>query len=109
MNNHTTHIYARAGWKPKADIYRIENGLLIKLELAGVLENDYKITLNENVIIIEGYRRDWCVTDIKDLLSMEITYDYFKRSISLPISVNTSKMQTEFRNGMLLIYLIQTD
>lgn len=109
MNNHTTHIYERAGWQPKADIYRIKNGLLIKLELAGVLEGDYKITLNENVIIIEGYRRDWCVTDITDLLSMEITYNYFKRSISLPISSNTWQMQTEFRNGMLLIYLTQTD
>ncbi|MCG6869910.1 MAG: Hsp20/alpha crystallin family protein [Gammaproteobacteria bacterium] len=98
-------VYERCGWRPNADIYRSTEGLLVKLELAGVSEHDIKISASSDYIVIEGKRRDWCVPDIREPLSMEITYDRFTRLIRLPAEIEPEALVKEFRDGMLLVYL----
>ena len=36
---------------------------------------------------------------------MEITYDWFQRSIQLPDVILAEDVRTDYREGMLLIYL----
>jgi len=101
----TSDLFRPNGWRPKADVYRCADGLLVKLELAGVAEQDISLTLQRSSLIVEGKRRDWCVTDTQESLSMEITYDWFRRTIRLPITSNSVDMHSEYRNGMLLVHL----
>jgi len=101
----TSDFFRPSGWRPKADVYRCKNGLLVKLELAGVAEQDVSLTLQRGLLIVEGKRRDWCVVDTQASLSMEITYDWFRRTIKLPIVSEAVEMHYEYRNGMLLVHL----
>jgi HSP20 family protein len=98
-------LYARGGWCPKVDVYRCADGWLVKLELAGVAEQDLRIQLQHDSLVVEGQRRDWCVSDIREPLSMEIAYDCFRRSIRLPGAIESVDLHTEYRDGMLLIRL----
>jgi HSP20 family protein len=98
-------LYQRCGWRPNADIYRSSEGLLVKIELAGVSEHDIEISASSDAIVIEGKRRDWCIPDIHKPLSMEITYDRFTRLIRLPAEIEPEVLVKEFRDGMLLVYL----
>jgi HSP20 family protein len=98
-------LYSRAGWQPRTDIYRCDEGLLVKLELAGVAEQDLRISLHKETLVVEGRRRDWCIPDAQEPLMMEITYDWFRRTIHLAMPVDPEPMRTEYRDGMLLIYL----
>jgi HSP20 family protein len=98
-------VYRRSGWQPKADVYRCADGWLVKLELAGVAKQDLRITIQDDLLVVEGRRRDWSISDTQTSLSMEINYDWFRRSIRLPASVTAEDISTEYRDGMLLIYL----
>ena len=98
-------LYRGAAWRPSADLYRYAEGLLVKLELAGVVERDLRVTLQEDMLIVEGRRRDWCVPDAEELLSMEITYDRFRRTVHLPAVVDPEPSRLEYRDGMLLVHL----
>ena len=98
-------LYRRAGWQPRTDLYRYAEGLLVKLELAGVVERDLRVTLQGDTLIVEGRRRDWCISEARELLSMEITYDGFRRSVKLPGPVDPQPARIEYRDGMLLIHL----
>lgn len=98
-------FYGSDRWCPRADVYRCEKGWLVKLELAGVAEKDLRIVVHQDALIVEGKRRDWCIPDTQASLSMEISYDWFHRTLPLPALVDTQSVRTEYRDGMLLVYL----
>jgi len=98
-------LYRRSGWQPKADVYRCADGWLVKLELAGVAKQDLRIGIQNELLIVEGRRRDWSISDTQASLSMEISYDWFQRTIRLPASMTAEDIRSEYRDGMLLIYL----
>lgn len=105
MNEFTFTLYRRSGWQPRVDVYQRNHGWLVKVELAGVQQEDTRIEVQNDTLIIEGQRRDWCVPLANESLSMEISYDWFKRTIRLPGPVTVDHSRTEYRDGMLLIYL----
>lgn len=108
--NSLLDLWSKAGsqwstWQPRADIYRCSGGLLVKLEIAGVAESDIAIELDGDTLVISGRRRDWSVEATTEFLSMEISYDRFKRSLRLPAAVDAARIETEYRDGMLLVRL----
>lgn len=105
MKRPSFDLYRRIGWQPRVDVYRCNEGWLVKAELAGVPIQDIRIEVSGNSLIIEGQRKDWCVPDTTESLSMEITYDWFQRAIQLPDVILAEDIRTDYREGMLLIYL----
>jgi HSP20 family protein len=105
MNDLSFDLFARSGWQPRVDVYRCAEGWLVKLELAGVAEQDIRIEVQRDVLVVEGQRRDWCVPATQAHVSMEITYDWFRRTIRLPGILAGEDTRTEYRDGMLLIHL----
>jgi len=105
MKGPSFDLYRRIGWQPRGDVYRCNKGWLVKAELAGVTIQDIRIEVAGDCLIIEGQRKDWCVPDTTESLSMEITYDWFRRSIQLPDVLLAEEVRTDYREGMLLIYL----
>lgn len=104
MNELTFDLYARGGWHPKVDVYSCREGWLVKLELAGVAEQDIQVVVQSDSLIVEGRRRDWAVPETENAISMEISYDWFRRTIRLPGLV-AKKPRIDYRDGMLMIYL----
>ena len=98
-------LYDHSPWYPRADIYRSAGGWLVKLELAGVSEQDLSVLVQGNTLVIEGRRRDLCIPEAQEFLSMEISYDAFRRTIRLPGHVAPGSLQMQYRDGMLMIYL----
>ena len=105
MKRRSFDLYRRTGWQPRVDVYRCNDGWLVKAELAGVEKQDIRVEVAGDSLIIEGQRKDRCVPDTTESLSMEITYDWFQRSIQLPDVIRTEDIRTDYRDGMLLIYL----
>jgi HSP20 family protein len=96
-------LYERGGWYPRADVYRCAGGWLVKVELAGVAEEDLSVEVHGETLVVAGRRRDLCIGEAREYLSMEISYDWFRRVIPLPGPATTLHMQ--YRDGMLLIHL----
>ncbi|MGD8570582.1 MAG: Hsp20/alpha crystallin family protein [Gammaproteobacteria bacterium] len=103
----TGEFYGSSSWRPRADVYRCSKGWLVKLELAGVAREDLRVVVHQDALVVEGRRRDWCIPDTQAPLSMEITYDWFRRTIRLSAPIDTESIRTEYRDGMLLVRLLE--
>ena len=92
-------------WHPRADVYRYAHGWLVKLELAGVNQEDIQINVSDAILKIEGKRRDLIAQEVTEAYKMEISYNRFERVIELPEKLENAKITTNFNQGMLLIHL----
>lgn len=95
-----------AGWQPAADVYRMPDGWLLKVELAGVRPDELQMLVDGCDLILSGRRRDWIIARGRQCHSMEIAYSCFERRFSLPCRVDDCRIATEYRDGMLVIRII---
>lgn len=96
----------RLRWVPAADIYRTQNGWLIKMELAGVRPDEIQLRITGRMLTISGERRDWMIAEASECYSLEIAYSHFERKMEVPCDLEHCQIQTEFRDGMLLVRVI---
>jgi HSP20 family protein len=92
-----------ARWRPAADIYRTREGWLVKLELAGVKEDDIQVSVRGRMLTVCGRRRDSLISEGGEHLLLEISYSEFERQIELPCDLEQCVVTTESRDGMLLL------
>ena len=92
-------------WHPRADVYRYAQGWLIKLELAGVKQEDIQLNVSDTVLKVEGKRRDLIAQEATEAYKMEISYNRFERVIELPEKLENTKITMDFNQGMLLVHL----
>ncbi len=90
-------------WQPAVDIYRTRSGWLVKVELAGVRIEDIDLRATGTTLTLRGVRYDWMIEDIRDSYSLEIAYNRFERTLQLPCEIDPTLIESEYRDGMLLI------
>jgi HSP20 family protein len=90
-------------WQPLLDIYELRDGWLLKADLAGVRPNEVSVSLNGRRVTIRGFRRDTSVEEGCCHYRMEISYSRFERTVDLPSDPGPAGVQTDYRDGMLLI------
>jgi len=94
------------GWTPAVDIY--ENNaqdVVIKAELPGFSKDSIKVTFEHNTLTIEGERP--VDTDVarEKFHRVERQHGSFRRSFSLPASVDSARAQAAYQDGVLTITL----
>ena len=103
-------ISAEAGaamaWRPAADIYRTPEGWVVKLELAGVRQEDVNVEASGQELFVSGVRRDRFVEEGWSHHSMEIAYSHFERVIELPCDLDRAGISMEVHDGLLLVRVV---
>lgn len=92
-------------WKPAADVYRSEEGWIIKVDLAGVCEDDLEIRLDKSSLRIQGCRRDTLYKNGFSYEQLEITYSRFEKTIQFPCSIEEASLAHDYRDGFLIVNL----
>jgi len=90
-------------WQPAVDIYRSDKEWLVKIDLAGVKQDDIEVSTHNNLLTLKGQRRDFQVQEGQQTYSMEISYNRFERTLELPFDVKGASIQTDYQDGMLFI------
>jgi len=90
-------------WEPPTDVYENEQGLVIQVEIAGMREEDFSITMKQSLFTIEGVRRD--VESRRAYHQMEIRYGTFRTEVFLPWSVDAEKVEAIYESGFLRVFL----
>jgi HSP20 family protein len=95
----------KAHWVPNTDMYETENGLVIKVELAGMRSDNLEITVEGNRLRISGNRPDGCRGPKVSFLMMEISYGPFESVLELPpgSGYDLSQAKAAYLNGFLRI------
>ena len=102
------HYYLRVDngtykWRPPTDVFETEDAILIKIEIAGMVERDFSVLLEDRKIVIQGVRQD----KEKKLAfhQMEIRNGEFRIEIDLICPIDTEGVEAEYKNGFLRIFL----
>jgi HSP20 family protein len=88
-------------WNPPTDIYETDEHLVVKMEIAGMQDEDLEVALQENVLMISGNRSD--SSERRAYHQMEIPFGKFAVALDLPVLVDMEKASAEYKNGFLTI------
>jgi len=101
----TSGIAGEGPWQPSADVYRTRDGWLVKFELAGVRPEETDLRVSGTELRLRGLRRDVVCRETQQSHSMEISYNRFERRIEFPEALDACRAETQYQDGMLLIWL----
>jgi HSP20 family protein len=90
-------------WTPQIEMFERDGKLIVSTDLPGLKKDDVRVEVKDNILTIEGERRD----EHRDEQGRwtERTYGRFYRSVALPEGVNADTASATFNNGVLEITL----
>ena len=91
-------------WRPPTDIYEIEDRYIVLVEIAGMQESDFTVSLDHNILIISGFRNT-PVDERRAFHQMEIPFGDFTAQIELPALVDIEDAEARYENGFLKVTL----
>ena len=99
---------ASGSWTPAVDIYEAPNhDLVVKAELPAMKKEDIKVTVEQNVLAIEGERKFESEVSRDQFHRLERGYGAFRRSFTLPSTLDASRVSASYVDGVLTVTLPQ--
>ncbi len=96
----------RNAWMPAVDIYETaEQDVVVKVDLPDMKREDIKVTFENSVLSIEGQRQFGQDDTSQRFWRIERGHGAFRRSFSLPSTVDPAKVEAAFQDGVLTITL----
>jgi HSP20 family molecular chaperone IbpA len=90
-------------WRPPTDVYELNDSIVIRMEIAGMEESNFSISLHDRQLIIAGVRSD--TPERRAYYQMEIPFGEFALEIDLPLAVDASQVTASYTDGFLKIVL----
>ena len=91
---------------PAMNVKEHNDDFEIEFAAPGFLKKDFEVTINDNILNVCGEKKKEVEEKIEDYTRKEFSYNSFKRSLSLPKSVNTDQeVKATYKNGILKLNL----
>ena len=95
-----------ATWRPLADIRESATIITVKIELAGVKEEDIEVILYEDALVVSGERYD----DYEPQENLyyheaQIRYGSFRVEVFIPSPIDRDEVAARYENGFLWVDL----
>jgi HSP20 family protein len=100
---------SRRGTYPSMDVKEDKDKYTVTLEAPGIDKKDIKITMKRNELIIEGEKREEQKQEGESYIRVERNYGKFRRAVQLGEEIDQSKINAEFKNGILKINLPKSE
>ena len=94
---------------PRVNLSETEDALMIPAELPGVGKEHVKVSLQDNVLFLKGDKQIENEEKGENILRTERIFGAFKRSITLPVSVDANKIKARIKDGVLAITLQKSE
>jgi len=96
---------ANRPWSPSVDIFETEDALTLKADLPDVRIEDIDVRVEHQTLTLRGQRKFEKDEKIKGYHRIERSYGEFVRTFAVPSTVDTEKVQADYKNGVLTITL----
>jgi HSP20 family protein len=90
---------------PAVDVYQDENNVYIEAPLPGIDIKDVSISVDNDILTIQGSREHKSEVDENNYYRKEVRYGSFHRSLALPASVSSDKAEAEYKDGILRVVI----
>lgn len=103
--------FAADGQKPwpSLELRETDKAYHVTADLAGVEQKDLQIDLNDNVLMLQGERRDERSAASDDRCYTERTYGRFERRIPFDQEVDADRVEARIKNGVLDIEIPKSE
>ena len=95
---------SRLAFVPRADIYETNEAIVVVTDMPGVDENALDITLEEDVLTINGYV-DVAYPEGYDLAYAEYRVGDYQRRFTLSNTIDRNSIEATVKDGILRLYL----
>jgi HSP20 family protein len=92
-------------WSPLADVDETSDHYLLSLEVPGMRKEDLKIEVQDGHIAISGERKQEERQERKGSFYSERRYGRFQRIFAIPSQVDASKIEAQYKDGVLKVYV----
>jgi HSP20 family protein len=93
------------GWQPAIDVYEAEKYFYVYAELAGVVSDTLRVTMDGQQLRISGVRQLPPHQSIACIHQLEIELGRFQRTLTLPSAVEVEEVESTYTNGILVVTL----
>ena len=90
-------------WSPPTDIYETEDHFVVRVEVAGIKDDDIEVAVENNILLISGNRSE--LNERRAYLQMEIRFGKFEIAVEIPNSVEMERSVAEYKDGFLVVQL----
>ena len=90
---------------PAMDIVEKDKAFEVTAELPGLDAKNIGLQLSDGVLTIKGEKQEEKEEKTKDRYVSERRYGSFRRSLQIPGSVDTNKIEANFKSGVLTVIL----
>lgn len=96
---------AKPHWHPPVDLYETAGSWMIKAEVAGMSEEDFEITLYDDVLVIEGIRSWKQAAEETRFHTVEVRYGPFRLELPLSTGIDRERVAARYEQGFLYVTL----
>lgn len=96
----------RLSWAPSVDISENEQSIVLEADLPGLKAEDFRLSIENQVLTLSGERRRQKDVDAEGssrYQRVERQYGSFRRSFTLPTTVNIERVAADYRDGVLRV------
>lgn len=90
---------------PAVNIKELDSQFEIELAVPGMKKDDFEIELEDGVLSFSSTQEEEQVNEKGKFTRREFSYSSFRRSFTLPDSVNPTKIDATYKEGVLLVLL----
>ncbi|MFH1597524.1 MAG: Hsp20/alpha crystallin family protein [Patescibacteria group bacterium] len=95
----------RGNFIPALDVYQDKNNVIVETPLVGIDPDKINISVENDVLTIEGNTEKKTEVDDKKYYRKEIRTGSFHRAVALPTAVNGEKAEASYAEGVLKIVI----
>ena len=90
---------------PAVNIKELDSQFEIELAVPGIQKEDFAIEVEEGILSISSTQEEVQVNEKGKFTRREFSYNSFRRSFTLPDSVDPTKIDASYSNGVLRVLL----
>ena len=90
-------------WSPPTDMYETAEAYIVRMEIAGMYEADFTVSVEGSFLVISGNRPD--IQERCAYHQMEIRCGRFSSAVSLPSPVDLENAEANYEDGFFRVSL----
>lgn len=92
-------------WSPPTDLYETEAQYVVRVEVAGMREEDFEVLFDDGLLLVNGQRSE--VPERRAYHQMEIRFGKFSTAVGVPGPVDLDSSTAEYKDGFLTVQLMK--
>jgi HSP20 family protein len=92
-------------WHPPTDVYETDAHYVVRMEVAGMNDGDFTISIADRALVVTGVRQD--PSDKLAYHQIEILYGGFRSEVVLPGPVDDGDVEAVYSDGFLRVVLLK--